>query len=213
MNRLLNDKSFYVIVVMLFIVGAISSKVVFQEFVEEDNINIHAFPKEFGEWTSREIPIDEQEYDILETRNTFSREYIHANGDRLFLFIVYSQSNRKVFHPPEICYTGGGATIVNNARVRFKLGPRRTLPANQFVIEMEDSQQAMYYFFKVGGSYTANYWYQQILVSLKTFLGQHQGSAMIRMTVPYNSHKPAESTRIVQEFILEILPYIKQYLP
>jgi len=213
MNLLLKHKSFFVIVFLLFIAGTISTKVVLQEFSSDDSINILAFPRQFGDWTSREIVIEEEEYDILETRNAFSREYTNSRKERLYLFVIYSQSNRKVFHPPEICYTGGGATIVNNARVHLITKQGRAIPANQFIIEMEHAQQAMYYFFKVGNTYTSNYWYQQILVSIKSFLGQHQGSAMIRITLPYNSQKPEKSFNIVSRFTSEILPLLSQYFP
>ena len=33
------------------------------------------FPKEFGDWTSTEIAISERDYEILETRNLFVRDY------------------------------------------------------------------------------------------------------------------------------------------
>ncbi len=213
MNRLYRDKSFFIISVMLGIVGLISLRIILQEFSPRDTVDIKTFPKAFGDWSSREIQIDEEEYELLETRNAFSREYFDSHGHQVLLFIIYSQSNRKVFHPPEICYTGGGATIINNELVKFETEKGKTIPVNRFLIELAHTQQAMYYWFKVGRSYTSNYWYQQILVSIQTFLGRHQGGAMIRITVPYNAEMPEKSFQAAEKFVKEILPLLEKYLP
>jgi len=107
----LKDLSYWLILVIFLAVGTVSWGVYFKNYRQSDSLNIHHFPKVIGEWSSEELPISDDEKALLETDNVFVRRYTNAMKEEVYLFIVYSQNNRKVSHPPEICYTGGGATI------------------------------------------------------------------------------------------------------
>ena len=81
--------------------------------VSHDSLDIRIFPYVVGEWQGKELQVTEKEYDILETRNLISREYISSSDEKVYLFIIYSETNRGVFHPPEVCMMGGGVKIVD----------------------------------------------------------------------------------------------------
>jgi EpsI family protein len=205
------NKKFIVILVLMVISCLISWNLYFKEYAQKDTISIHAFPKTMGEWTSEEIPITDEEYAILETRNAFTRRYTTASGKTVYLFIVYSQNNRKVSHPPEICYTGGGISVLRNT-VK-DLTQAAGISVNQLLLQKNDYQQSAYYWFKVGNTFLASYWKQQLLIALKTLINQPASSAMIRVSSTLNKETPAQTEDVMTEFTQLILPLIPKYLP
>jgi EpsI family protein len=208
------DKTYIVIVVAL--VGAIivSWGMYFKVYQQADQINIHHFPKTIDGWNSRELLITDDEYAILETRNAFVREYTNQDGRSVRLFIVYSESNRKVSHPPEICYVGGGVTVLSKTEV-FANNPDLgyLLKANKLHLEQGSTEQVAFYWFKAGETYTASYWKQQILIAIKTLFGVPSNSAMIRVSTVIVDEDRASAEQLVKDFNTFIIPNLQKYLP
>lgn len=191
----------------------ISWPLYFNNYAAPDTVNIHVFPMVIGDWTAKELPISEYDYGILETHNAFTRMYTHKDGKQVMLYMIYSQHNRKVAHPPEICYTGGGATIISKYPYKISDGKNALLTVNRVIIDNDAYQQIMYYCFKIGNSYTPSYWKQQALIGLKTLLHKPSSSAMIRLTTVLDDDDEENAAKIIDAFTKEILPLIPQYLP
>lgn len=206
--------SYVVLILLLLVSGVVSWRVFFKEYSQEDTVNIHHFPREIDTWTSVDLPMPEDVYLILETRNVFTRRYKTSEGKEVFLMLVYSQSNRKVSHPPEICYAGSGVTILSNEPTYMPIDSQgRIIKVNRLFVEQGGTQQVMYYWFKVGDTYTANYWKQQLLIVWKTLLGQPASSALLRISVTLDSEGPSGAIETLNEFSPLISPFFLQYLP
>lgn len=205
---------FYFIIGLFFIAAFISWKLYFAVYTQQDTIDIHQFPKQLDGWTSEEMTITEEEYAILETRNVFSRRYTSVEGEEVYLFIVYSENNRKVSHPPEICYTGGGATVTESRHTYLNSKKNGIqVKTNRLLLDLNNSQQVVNYWFKVGNTFTANYWKQQGLIAIKTFLGKPSSSALIRLStiVPNGDFEKADNR--INKFSKLLLPEILPNLP
>lgn len=202
---------FFILLGLMAFSCLISWNLYFKEYVQKDTVSIHKFPKTIGEWTAEEVPISDEEYAILETRNAFNRRYTTPSGKAVYLFIVYSQNNRKVSHPPEICYTGGGVSVLSNKVLT--LPADINLQVNELQLEKNQYQQVAYYWFKVGNSFIVNYWKQQLMIAFKTLISQPASSAMIRVSSTMNRESPQEAASVQEEFIRQILPLVPQYLP
>src|SRR3989338_4238772 len=61
-------------------------------------------PFAIGDWIGKDQAVDEMTYAILETRNVLSRSYVNSQGERIELLVVSSDKDRRVAHPPEVCY-------------------------------------------------------------------------------------------------------------
>ena len=210
-----SDKSYILILLLFILSGVISWALYFKVYRQKDTIDIHQFPKTIGDWTSQDLLITDQEYAILETRNAFARRYFTPYGKEVYLLIVYSQNNRKVSHPPEICYTGSGVTILGNYRDSFNVNTNSSQPlvvnVNKLLLEQRDLRQISFYWFKVGNSFTTNYWQQQGLIALKTFFGKSASSALIRVSITIkDSEQKALSD--LKEFSQQIMPFLLTYL-
>ncbi len=207
----------YLIIVSLFLISAaISWQLYFKVYSQKDTKSIHTFPREIAGWTAEELPIADKEKAILETDNVFTRRYTSPQGEEIYLFIVYSQNNRKVSHPPEVCYTGSGATILSNIHDSFSADSTalKDIKVNRVTVEQGRERQIFFYWFKVGDAFTPNYWKQQGLIALKSFRGQPSSSALIRISTPAQNERDDENaTRRLKGFSRIILPHIYKHLP
>jgi len=210
----LKDLSYWFILVIFLAVGIVSWRVYFKNYRQSDTLSIHHFPKVIGEWVSEEVPISDDEKALLETNNVFVRRYTNVKEEEVYLFIVYSQNNRKVSHPPEICYTGGGATILDKVRDTIASETEDSMvDVNRLKVERGRITQIFTYWFKVGNTFTPNYWKQQAMIAYKSLLGQPSSSALIRISSTVNNGKDSEATELIKKFGREIIPQLQQYLP
>lgn len=203
------------IIIICLIVGAgiMSWTTYLKEYDQQDTVNIHTFPKEINGWTSEELPITDDEYDILETRNAFTRKYTGPEGEVVYMFTVYSQFNRKVAHPPEVCYTGSGIKVVSNVVDTIPVPEQgMDIKAHKLALERRHVKQVAYYWFKVGDSFTASYWKQQLQIALKNLIGKPEGSALIRVSATHNGDDSA-ATESIKQFVRLVLPSIQKHLP
>lgn len=210
------EKNYFFIILLFIASAAISWQLYFKVYSQKDDTSIHSFPQTITGWNAEELPITEQEKAILETDNVFTRRYTSAQGEEIYLFIVYSQNNRKVSHPPEVCYAGSGATIVNNVHDSFSADSSalKDIKVNRVTVEQGRERQIFFYWFKVGDAFTTNYWKQQGLIALKSFLGQPSSSALIRISISARKEEDdANATQKLKDFGRMILPYLQKHLP
>ncbi len=208
------EKSFNIILLFFLGAGIVSWILYFKQYQQKDTVDIHLFPGTFNGWTAEEVTITEDEYAILETKNVFVRKYTNPEGKQVYLFIVYSQNNRKVSHPPEICYTGGGASILGTTREKIEIkDPPVVIEANNLDLVIGPVKHQSFYWFKVGSSFTPNYWKQQMLIAIKTLTGQSSSSALIRVSTDVVGQDVNAAKNTIKDFVKEIFPSILKYLP
>jgi len=207
--------SFIFILALTIAAGAVSWSMFLRTHDAQDTVDVFDFPMTIGEWQSENIPISDNDYAVLETRNAFVRIYRKPTGEEVMLYVIYSQTNRRVAHPPEICYTGGGSTIVSKfpEKIATDAVADGTITANRLLIDYPNYQQIMYYWFKVGNSYTASYWAGQAMIAWKNMTGQSSSSALIRLTSVVEDDDQQRAVDIIRGFAAEILPLINQYIP
>src|SRR5207244_33812 len=70
-------------------------------------------PARLGAWQGTDLPIDARVHDLLETDDVLLRRYRSA-ADLVDVLVVHAADSRKVAHPPEICFAGGGFVARDN---------------------------------------------------------------------------------------------------
>ena len=200
--------------VLLGLSGLVSLGVYFNDYKQTDTVRIKDFPRTVGPWVSQDIPLSKEELAILETDNVFVRKYKNPNGEEVYLYIVYSQTNHKVSHPPEICYTGGGISILEKTQDFIPVNKGNLIiSANRLLLQAGKLYQVSFYWFKVGDTFTSNYWKQQTLVALNTLFGKRKGSALIRISANLTDQDKEMAIKEVKEFTNLIAPLLFKYLP
>ena len=210
-----NSNQIVLICVTLVATAVISWGLYFKQAVEKDTVDINSFPKTIGTWTSVDMNITKDEFAILETNNAFMRQYTNSvDKSQVYLYLVYSQTNRKVAHPPEICYTGSGLTITEDVHdtipVQYK---NLTIQVNRLHLSKGNFAQISYYWFKVGDDFTSNYWKQQMLIAFYTLLGKHHSSALVRVSADIKNADVNKTAQSIKDFVNLVLPDIFKYLP
>lgn len=203
----------FIIVVLILVVAALAVFSSFNSFRHEGDseTKMENFPKSIGEWEGKDIPIPERDYEILETRNLIMREYTNTrSGESVYLYIIYSADNRKAAHPPEICYTGGGANTITEKSV---IALTDTIKANKFSIDSKDNRQLVVYWFKSTNLNTYSYIKQQLKVVTDRMLRKKTSSAMIRVSALVKNNDSAAALGLIQSFCRQIAPLFSQYVP
>jgi len=206
MNR--NNIGFVTVVALLLIASFFSLNLFFKQKTEHDTLNVKTFPYQVKGWTGRDLKITEKAYKILETRNLFSREYANVNGEKIHLFIIYSETNRRVFHPPEVCFLGSGINIVNKDSESIKVGGK-TFQTNRMFLEKGDRRDLAFYFYKVGDLYTDNYLLQQAVFAFNQMLGRNRGGATVRVTMPITKNED-ETLLILKNFMKDVVSELEK---
>lgn len=206
----MNNKNFIIIIALLLL----ASSLVFQSYLPQQHKNIKEaqmadFPKTIGEWVSADITLRERDYEILETRNLIVRDYKNSKGQSVNLYIIYSQDSRKAVHPPEICYSGGGSTILEKSVIPLTVN----IDANRFIIEEKDFQQIVVYWFKSGSFSTYNYMRQQLKVVTDRMFRRKTSSAMVRLSTDIKDNNRKEALGLLKAFTEQIEPLLAKYVP
>jgi len=162
-----------------------------------------------GEWRGEDIPVDKHTYELLETDNVLMRDYMNTQGDVINLYIIYSRSNRKVSHPPEICLQGAGAVVVEKSIAQIS----PDLTATKLILEHKEFQDAAMYWYKAGDDFTNDYLRQQISVSAKRLLRRPVSVALIRVITRIKDQDRELAFIKLIAFSRQILPLLHQYAP
>ncbi len=206
----MNNKSYIIVVVVLIIMTAIS----LISYIPTRNditskIKVSDFPLRVGDWQGKDLPISEQDYAILETRNLFVREYKNKQGDEVFLYLIYSEDNRKVSHPPEVCLLGSGMTITEKSPIKIV----DAINAVKILVEKKNVRELVVYWFKAGKLYTDNYLKQQIKIVIDRMLAKRTAGALIRVSTVIKNDDEEEAMRSIREFSEAIVPLLAKYVP
>ncbi|MCX5666171.1 MAG: EpsI family protein [Candidatus Omnitrophica bacterium] len=194
-----NTIGFVVLIVVLLASSVFSLGLFRREMAAHDKLDVNTFPMTMGEWKGKELPITEKEYAILETRNLISREYTNPSGDKLYLLVIYSETNRSVFHPPEVCMMGSGLSITDKQLENFDAG-KKSFTTNKLFAEKGPYKEIILNCYKAGDIYTSNFYLQQTRLAVHQIFGQNVPGATLRVSMAAGND-PAATLAILKEFL------------
>ena len=206
----MNSKQFIIVVFILVCAGAVIGwSFLTANKNKTEEVSIALFPQEIGQWQGKDLPVGDDVYRILETRNLFIREYKNPQGDAVYLYIVYSKDDRKVSHPPEVCLLGAGETIVNKTPVSMT----QNIKATQLIVEKQDTRQMVVYWFKAGDFFTDHYLKQQLRIVIGRMFGKLTSGALIRVSVNLKDNGSEAALGLLRQFSKDIEPLLFRFVP
>ncbi len=162
-------------------------------------------------WKGRDIPISERTYRILGTKDVVSREYINPSGFVVFLLIVFSDTNREAFHLPEICFGGGGASMMGKSIKKVSIKGKE-IKVNKLYIENKSgdqmSGQMILYYFISGKHSTPNFYLQQIYFVINQVRYRKGMGALVRVSTDASSGEMDKALTQDQEFLQALLSIV-----
>ena len=206
----MNTKTFVIVAIILGLVAIVSIASYLPTRIDIAlKTKVADFPMTIGQWQGTELPLSDLDYKILETKNLFVRDYKNTAGQTVQLYVVYSEDNRKVSHPPEVCYMGAGVTIIDKSLI--DLTP--TIKAMKMIVEGKDYRQMVVYTFKAGDTYTAQYTKQQWKVVIDHLFGKRTAGALIRFSTNIKDDNQQTALRLIKSFCSEIEPLLAKHMP
>ncbi len=199
-----NDRNLVIIGILLGVAALFSLVLCGMDSKQKDTVHIKDFPPKAGDWVSEDIPLSKSVFATLETDNALMRIYRDPQGQKVYLYIVYTQSNHKAYHPPEDCYAGTGVYVLEKGK---------DSGMNRMVLQDNKMYQLVYYWFKVGDTFTSSYWKQQALFALDALLGKREGGALIRVSADFTNNNKEPARKAIKEFTSLITPQLIKYLP
>ena len=206
----MNNKTFLFIALILTVVAVfslISSMPIKPNAATK--ISVTDFPKTIGEWVAQDIPLTERVYELLETKNLIMRNYINKQGEAVNCYIIYSQDNRKVAHPPEICLQGEGATVVEKTAIQIT----DSIKATKLILEKSLSRELVIYWYKAGNLNTNDYLKQQLKIVIDRMSRKSSSGALIRLATEIKGDNQDKALSLIQSFAKQIEPLIQKYAP
>ena len=210
-------KQWVVSVLLLFIVGMVAFRFYQMQRLEKDVRDIREIPIKIGQWKAQELPVKEHDYEILETRNLVLRDYRDKEGESVHLFVIYSETNRRVCHPPVVCLIGSGFQVTKSEKETLSLAGR-TFTVNRLIAKGAKKDQLVLFWYMLGDEFTDDYVTQQLRWVLKQALyrsgtgqatGKPLGGAMIRIVAPITDDE-AQAFERAKRFLQELLPILIQ---
>jgi len=206
----MNNKSFLIVVLILSLAAIVSLACYLpSKFESSGRISLADFPKQIGDWIATDMPIGESAYKNLGTKNIILREYKNPKNDSVFLYIIYSERNRQIPYPLEVCYLGTGATIVKKS-VKL-ITP--SIKATEMLLEQGNNRQIVVNWFKAGNSNTVNYIKQQLKIITDQMLFKKTSGAMLSLSINIKKNDEPTAFKTLQEFASLIEPLLAKYVP
>ncbi len=171
-------------------------------------------PLDFHGWTGERIKVDKRTEEILETNDILMCNYKREDKTPVQLCIVYASNNRKVSHPPEVCYKGSGWSLEDKGSLLLvtQPGKKPEFQVMKLVVEKGGQKHLVLYWYKCNDEYTGNYYKQQLNIVKKGIMNGKSTSGMIRLSTHIDENEEVSKTRM-QKFFIDLLPLLTEYLP
>ncbi len=181
---------------------------------DESLTNLQKIPMKIGKWRGHNLSLNENVYEILETRAIIHRSFTTDNGGSVFLSIVHYNDTKVDFHAPESCIGGRGLKTQKTTKKLILLhGTRqRILYVAKMVTTRSKGQTLTYYFFKSGQFIGGNYIKMRLSIAANKIVKNDTRGSLIRISTPLTLRNEAAAESLLIDFLENLFPYILQSL-
>jgi EpsI family protein len=198
------------VIVLLGLAAFTSAMMLYPHRMDRGTLKATQLPIELQDWVGREMPVEDYVKRILETDDVIQRNYVSPKygNAQVQMAVVFSADNRRVAHPPEVCYRGAGWEVVDKRVIA-----REGLPPMVRVLFSAGSghKDLVYYCYKAGNQMTANYYRQQLNIAAGQLCGRSTASALIRFSTSVGT-SDADAEVYLQAFMRLMMHQIEQKL-
>ncbi|MCG2711908.1 MAG: EpsI family protein [Candidatus Omnitrophica bacterium] len=203
------DKRFIVLVWILLIGVGLSfvfKPVDIDSGIDERVLNL---PREPGIYKSKDIELEDRIYDILETKNVVMRHYFKEGELPILFYLIFSKKTHKTSDPPENCLSGEGRAIISKELVEL---PGFNFPVNKLLVEKSGIKDMYLYWFIAGDEFFDNYVGQRLKLIMSYLKRCPQSGGQIRISTEVTKNNEQAAMKRLEEFIAEMMPYLKELL-
>jgi len=199
-----------IVLVLLALAAAVSALTLYPKRMDRGSLKAARLPLRLDSWTGREEPIEDYVKAILETDDVIQRTYQSPRWSQIpvVMAVVFSADNRRVAHPPEVCYRGAGWEVAEKKIVEVEGLP----PLVRLVLSGgANNKDMVFYCYKAGDQITANYYRQQYNIAVNQIRRKATSSALIRFSSPVVDGEENTARRL-SDFMRLMMPEIRRTL-
>jgi EpsI family protein len=198
---------------VMTVTAVLSNTVWFRQDIASDTRLTRNIPPSLGPWRLvEETGPSEDEIRGLETRDVIKRTY--SDGRNLVELVVahIATSSRKSAHAQESCLRGSGALV---GSIYHRQPPGTPVDATVISIESRNRKSLVYYWYKIGPTYTSAYFRSSLLMFLGGLVGREsKGASLVRILSPLSPGETQESAQgRLDGFTGALLPALEATLP
>lgn len=206
------------VIPMLVLVLIGSTAVAGRTEIVPERQSLYGFPLLIGDWRGREVPLSDQELDVLKLTDYVSANYQHPDRGMLNLYVAYYDSQRKgaSVHSPRACLPGGGWQIRSSRVVTLPgvLPDGGDLAVNQLIIGMGNNRQLVNYWFMQRGRNLTNEYLVKWYIFWDSLTKRRTDGALVRLVAPLPAEGGEEEARAsLEQFIRLVEPRLYYYVP
>lgn len=172
---------------------------------------IKKIPVDIGKWKGKDVFLEEQIYEILETRSIIHRNYAE-NGQNVFLSLVYHPETKVDFHAPEYCFGAQGVELVKTTKTIKIVEEGKTIPVNlnQLIYKKPGFDELVYYFYKSGGFIGSSYLQLRLALSMNKLSNKGTSGSLVRVSTPILNRDENRGGEILRDFIEDLYPFLSR---
>lgn len=173
-------------------------------------------PQVLGQWTGKEdATIEPDVLSILKLNDYLMRRFQHENGQSLWLYVGYWDTQRKgaQIHSPKHCLPGGGWEPLEASIVTIPLaGMAQGILVNRYVLQKERYQQVVTYWYQSQGRVVAKEIDAKLQLVKNAITSNRTDGALIRLTSPVTTTVEQAFAQQV-DYVRMLYPTLAEFLP
>jgi len=179
---------------------------------------LSSFPTQLGSWEGTDIPIAEDELQILGPGDFLLRVYEDQQTPEpsVDLFIAYFASQRTgdTIHSPKNCLPGAGWTPIQSTRIMLPMPNHAPFPVNRYVISKGDAEElVLYWYWAHDRGVASEYWAKYYLVTDAIRMNRSDGSLVRLKTTIIPGETTDAAMRRMLTLVNRVLPLLDDYIP
>jgi EpsI family protein len=179
---------------------------------------LHSFPAQLGTWTGVDMPIDQEQLDLLGPGDFLLRDYSpQADTDpAVNLYIAYFPSQRAgdTIHSPKNCLPGAGWLPIENDRISMSAPGHVPFPVNRYVIAKGESRLlVLYWYWAHDRGVASEYWAKYYLVADAIRMNRSDGALVRIMTSMLPGEDSATAQQRLMPFSSKVISVLDEYIP
>jgi len=179
---------------------------------------VGSLPSQIGGWTGSDVPVPQDELDILGPGEYLNRNYKNTGQPQatinLFIPFFPSQSAGDTIHSPEHCLLGAGWFPISREIIQLPLRDGSSIPVNRFVVSKSGQRALVLYWFQAHGRVVASEWQAKYhLIADSIHMNRSDGAMVRLMILMREGESPEAAEARMMKFVSQFLPLLDDYIP
>lgn len=181
---------------------------------------LNQFPARLGHWIGSDLAVDPGMIKGIKIDDYLQRVYVHPSGERLVLWMSYSQRSLDQYHYPTVCMQGSG-WIEEEAKRSVLVcpqcsdetcvvGAQSNVPVSRMLFNRRQNRQYVYYWYYLIGEDQIDQLMRQFTQVSRVFL---RGRRNASLTIEVFSQAAHPNPELLDEFVKLATKSIEEWTP